>query len=243
MQMHIHCDPDDIGRYVFCPGDPVRARKIADHLEGMRLVNENRGYLTYSGMYEGVMMTSIGTGMGGPTVAICLTELANLGADTFIRVGSCSTFQPGQEAGDLIIGSGTYRFGQTADAYLPVEFPAVPDFRTLRALVSAAETLGFSPTVGVGIAVDAFYGPATRRPEFRELIVESGIVSIEMESDTMFIMGAYHGWRTGGIYAADGAPGRGKDAQAVEMYRQGEENAIRVALRAMRELARLDGFA
>src|SRR3972149_3094375 len=109
MEFHIQCDPDEISRYVLCPGDHARAKKIADHFVGSHLVTDSRGYVVYSGTYEGIPMTACGTGMGGPTVAIALEELAHMGADTFIRVGSCGVFQEGQKPGDVIIASGTFR--------------------------------------------------------------------------------------------------------------------------------------
>jgi uridine phosphorylase len=241
MEFHIRCDPKDIARYVFCPGDHARARKIADYLDDGYLVTDSRGYAVYSGHYEGVFMTACGTGMGGPTVAIALEELAHMGADTFIRVGSCGVFQEGQGVGDLIIASGTFRAGGTANAFLPPPFPAVPTFAILRELVRAAEALDIPHTVGVGVAGDAFYGPRT--PEFNQMLVDAGVVSVEMESDTLFVLGAYHGWRTGALYASDGTPTETKPEWGEEDFRKGEENAILVALRAMRELARADGAA
>jgi len=241
MEFHIRCDPKDIARYVFCPGDQTRAKKIADRLDDSYLVTDSRGYAVYSGYCEGVFMTSCGTGMGGPTVAIALEELAHIGADTFIRVGSCGVFQEGQGVGDLIIASGTFRAGGTANAFLPPPFPAVPTFAVLRELVKAAEELDIPHTVGVGIAGDAFYGPRT--PEFNQMLVDAGVVSVEMESDTLFVLGAYHGWRTGALYASDGTPTETKPEWGEEDFRKGEENAILVALHAMRELARADGAA
>ncbi len=239
MEFHIQCDPKDISRYVFCPGDQVRAKKIADHFDGRYLVTTSRGYVVYSGHYEGAFMTVCGTGMGGPTVAIALEELAHMGADTFIRVGSCGVFQPGQSVGDVIIASGTFRAGGTANAYLPLGFPAVPAFAVLRSLVEAAETLNIPYTVGVGIAGDAFYAP--RDPQARQLLVDAGVVSVEMESDTLFVVGAYRRWRAGALYASDGTPTEIKPKWGEAAFRQGEENAIRIALRAMRTLARADG--
>ena len=241
MEFHIRCDPEDIARYVFCPGDHARAKKIADRLDDSYLVTDSRGYAVYSGHYEGVFMTACGTGMGGPTVAIALEELAHMGADTFIRVGSCGVFQEGQGVGDLIIASGTFRAGGTANAFLPLAFPAVPTFAVLRELAKAAEELDIPHTVGVGIAGDAFYGPRT--PEFRQMLVDAGVVSVEMESDTLFVLGAYHGWRTGALYASDGTPTEVKPEWGEEDFRKGEGNGILVALRAMRELARADGAA
>jgi uridine phosphorylase len=205
------------------------------------LVTDSRGYAVYSGTYEGVFMTVCGTGMGGPTVAIALEELAHLGADTFIRVGSCGVFQEGQGVGDLIIASGTFRAGGTANAFLPPAFPAVPTFAVLRELVRSAEALSIPHTVGVGIAGDAFYGP--RSPESRQMLVDAGLVSVEMESDTLFVLGAYRGWRTGALYASDGTPTEIKPEGGEEDFRKGEENAILVALRAMRALASSDGAA
>jgi len=240
MEFHIKCDPKDIARYIFCPGDQARAKKIADQLEAAYLVTDSRGYAVYSGHYEGVMMTVCGTGMGGPTVAIALEELAHMGADTFIRVGSCGVFQPGQGPGDVIIASGTFRAGGTANAYLPLAFPAVPTFVVLRRLVEAADALKIPHAVGVGLAGDAFYAP--RDSQFRQMLIDAGVVSVEMESDTLFVVGAYRGWRTGALYASDGTPTEVKPEWGEATFRQGEQNAIRVALHAMRALAHEDGI-
>ena len=235
MEWHIVCSPDEIARYIFCPGDQARAQKIAAHLDEAYLVTDSRGYAVYSGTYRDVPMTVCGTGMGGPTVAIALEELAHMGSDTFIRVGSCGVFQEGQGPGDAIIATGTFRAGGTANAYLPLAFPAVPTFEVLRALVDAAESLQIPYTAGVGAAGDAFYAPSDN--SFGEMLRHAGVVSIEMESDTLFVVGAYRGWRTGAIYASDGAPGEIKPEWGEAAYRQGEQNIIRIALEAMYGLA------
>lgn len=239
MEFHIQCDPGEISRYVFCPGDHARAKKIADHFDSSRLVTESRGYVVYSGIYNGIPMTACSTGMGGPTVAIALEELAHMGSDTFIRVGSCGVFQEGQVPGDVIIASGTVRAGGTANAYLPPMFPAVPAYSVVGALVDSAKALGLEHTVGVGIAGDAFYAP--RDPKTRQVLVEAGLVFVEMESDTLFVLGLYRRWRTGALFASDGTPGEVKPDWGEEAFRQGEENAIRIALEAMRRIAVDDG--
>lgn len=238
MEWHIQCDPKEISRYVFCPGDQARARKIAAHLDDSYLVTDSRGYVVLSGRYKGVFMTVCGTGMGGPTVAIALEELAHMGADTFIRVGSCGVFQDGQKPGDVIIASGTFRAGGTANAYLPLNFPAVPTFAVLRQLVEAAEALNIPHTVGVGLAGDAFYAP--REAGSRDIFKTAGVVSVEMESDTLFVVGAYRGWRTGAIYASDGAPGVIKPEWGEADYRRGEQQCIQIGLEAMWQLAQKD---
>lgn len=238
MEWHIKCDSKEISRYIFCPGDHQRAKKIADQLDASHLVTESRGYTVYSGEYKGVPMTVCGTGMGGPAVAIGIEELGHMGADTFIRVGSCGVFQEGQKPGDVIAASGTVRAGGTAHAYLPPIFPAVPTFSVLRSLVDAGEELNIPVTVGVGIAGDAFYahGDADQALQMKA----AGLTFVEMESDTLFIVGAVRGWRTGAIFTSDGAPGQIKPAWGEADFRRGEMDAIRIALHAMWKIALRD---
>lgn len=239
MEWHIRCDSKEISRYVFCPGDNERAKKIADYFENPHLVSDSRGYKVFSGNYQGVFMTACGTGMGGPTVAIALEELAHMGADTFIRVGSCGVFQPGQKSGDVIISSGCVRGGGTGNGYLPVIFPAVPTFKILQQLVASAEELILPVTVGVGVARDLFYSPLGIKG-MSDLYTKAGLVSIEMESDTLFLAGMYRGWRTGAIFASDGTPDEVKPESGEEDYRKGEQNCILIALHAMQKIAQAD---
>ena len=238
MEWHIKCDPKEISRYIFCPGDQKRAKKIADMFDTSHLVTESRGYIVYSGEYKGVFMTVCGTGMGGPAVAIGVEELAHMGADTFIRVGSCGVFQDGQKPGDVIAASGTVRAGGTANSYLPPIYPAVPTFAVLRKLVESAEELNIPLTVGVGLAGDSFYGPRDTGPSFP--MKESGLVFVEMESDTLFIVGALRGWRTGAIFTSDRAPGTIKPEWGEADFRRGETDAIKIALHAMWKIAQAD---
>ncbi|MBN1261600.1 MAG: nucleoside phosphorylase [Anaerolineae bacterium] len=240
MEFHIRCDPNEISRYVFTPGSHSRAKKIAAHFDDVHIVSESRGYRVYSGTVAGIFMTVSSTGMGGPTTAICLEELGHMGADTFIRVGSCGTMQPYVDCGDVIIGAGTFRAGGTANNYLPIEFPAVPNYFITRALVDAAERLGLKAHVGLGSAGDAFYAPRGD-PKFREVLAASGIVSGEMESDTIFVLAALRGWRAGALYACDGTATETKPVWCEEAFQQGEENEIRIAIEAMKAIALADG--
>ncbi|MCJ7625313.1 MAG: nucleoside phosphorylase [Anaerolineaceae bacterium] len=238
MEFHIKCEAKDVSKYVFCPGDQARAKLIADHFKDSKLVSDARGIHVYSGAYKGVFMTACGTGMGGPVVAIALEELANMGADTFIRVGSCGVFQDDQQPGDIIIASGTFRAGGTANAYLPLAFPAVPTFEITQKIVASAEKLGVPFRVGVGVAGDAFYAP--RDPNSRNVFKNAGVVSVEMESDTLFIVGAFRGWRTGALYASDGTNTEVKPEWGEELYKKGQADMIRVALEAMLSIANED---
>ncbi len=238
MEFHIKCEPEQIARYVFCPGDQRRAARIAESFDSPELVSSERGIMVYTGTYHGIQMTSCGTGMGGPVVAICLEELAHLGADTFIRVGSCGVFQDHQRPGDVIIASGTVRTGGTSLSYLPLEFPAVPTFKVLETIVQTAERLEVPFEVGVGVAGDAFYAP--QEVIDPATLKQSGMVSIEMESDTLFIVGQYRGFRTGALYTSDGTNQEIKPAWGMDDYYKGEQAMIQIALEAMVAIARSD---
>jgi uridine phosphorylase len=238
MELHVKGQADDISRYVFCPGSQSRAARIASSFEEAITVSEERGIVVYSGYYNGVFMTSCGTGMGGPATAIACEELAHMGADTFIRVGSCGVLQQGQGPGDIIIANGTFRAGGTGDYYLPPRYPAVPTFEVTRQLVAAAEKLQVPVRVGVGIAGDSFY-TLKESSHFRAVKDANGLF-IEMESDALFIVGHARGWRTGALFTSDGEPGEVKPDWANEAYAAGEENMRLVALEAMFAIAQMD---
>jgi uridine phosphorylase len=233
LEFHIKADPKDITRYCLTPGDHDRARKIASYMKDARLVDESRGYLVFVGEYEGIRMNVCATGMGGPTVAIALEELAHLGADTFIRVGSAGSVHPNLQPGDVVISTGAVRLGGTPNAYLPLAYPAVPTFQITRALVDAAVDLNSPVHVGIGASGDAFYAPHEGRGE----MAKANVLCIEMESDTLFVVGQYRGWRTGALFAIDGTSTEIKPAWGEESFRQGEERAIQIALHAMRRVA------
>lgn len=238
MEFHIECDPKDIARYVFVPGDHDRAKKIAAHFDDAYLVSETRGYLVYSGYVEGIHMTVSSTGIGGPQVGIGIEELGHMGADTFIRVGSCGTLQDDVTVGDIIITNGVFRGGATAHRYLSPAFPAAPDFHVLDALVKAAEALDIDVHIGLDWSSDAFY--AESDPQLVAKLKQAGIKSIEMEADTLFIISNFRGWRAGALFASDGTSSEIKPAWGEEAFKRGEENEIRIAIEAMKNIALSD---
>lgn len=238
MEFHIRCDPKEISRYVFVPGSHDRARKIAAHFDHFHAVSESRGYLVYSGEVDGIPVTVSSTGMGGPTTAIAVEELGHMGADTFIRVGSCGTYQAYVACGENVISTGTYRDGGTANNYLPIQFPAVPDFSLTQALVKSAKALGLKTHTGLGSAGDAFYAP--HDPARFEMLKQAGVLSMEMESDTLYIIAALRGWRAAGIYTNDGTDKETKPEWCEADFQRGEQEAIRIAIHAMTQIARAD---
>lgn len=245
-QHHIKARSQDIARYCFIPGDHVRGKKIAGRLEGSQLVADTRGYFVYTGHYKGVTVTVCSTGMGGPQVAIAVEELGNMGADTFIRLGSAGGLDPRSGVGDIVIATASYRGGGTGDQYLPKPFPAVADFEVTRALVDAASEAGVAVLVGPVASTDAFYSPNSEANV--ELFRRGRILCVEMEADTEFIVGMHRGFRCGAAFVLDNGPRTKKMAlQSGDMniahhgkdpaFLAGEERLIDLGLETIVKLA------
>lgn len=206
-QYHIGLGPDDVGRYVFLPGDPKRCAKIAKYLEDAEFVGESREYTTYTGYLGGEKVSVMSTGMGGPSAAIGLEELVAIGADTFIRIGTCGGMDVNVKSGDLVIATSAIRMEGTTKEYAPIEYPAVADLDVINALVEGARQIGVPYHTGVVQCKDAFYGqhrPETL-PNGEELIrkwnawVKLGAKASEMESAALFIVASYLHVRCGTI--------------------------------------------
>ena len=142
-QYHIDVVPEEIGKYVILTGDPKRVPKIAQMLDGAVPVADKREYVTYTGSLDGVAVSVVSTGIGGPSAAIALTELAKCGAHTFIRVGTCGGMQDAVIGGDLIIGTASVRQEGTSREYAPLQIPAAADIDVVNALVASAEENGY----------------------------------------------------------------------------------------------------
>ena len=157
-QFHIHCTEGDVGRYVILPGDPGRCEAIAQHFDNPVHIGMNREYNIWTGYLLGEKVSVCSTGIGGPSAAIAMEELANIGADTFIRVGTCGGIDLELLPDDVVVATGAIRYEHTSMEYAPIEFPAVPDFGLTAALKEASEELGYRTHVGVVQCKDSFYG-------------------------------------------------------------------------------------
>lgn len=126
-----------MGRYCILPGDPGRCASIASYFDDAVLISQNREYTVYTGTLLGEKVTVCSTGIGGPSASIAMEELHNIGADTFIRIGTCGGIDLNVESGDVVIASGAIRFEHTSCEYAPIEYPAVANYEVLNALVEA----------------------------------------------------------------------------------------------------------
>jgi len=233
---HLQMKAGDVGRYVFLPGDPARCPLIARHFEDARLVAQNREYTTYTGYLDGEKVSVTSTGIGCPSTAIAVEELAMIGADTFIRVGTAGGIQAHTKPGDLVIYSGAIRDEGTSSQYLPLAFPAVADLDVTVALREAARQRGVRHHVGVGQSKDSFYAEVDplRMPLANELKerwhawVAGGALASEMEAATLFVVASMLGKRAGAIVVVGGtAP----DWLVLEKMAEAERALAMAALR------------
>lgn len=246
-QYHIHTSPEDVGKYVILTGDPGRCERIASYLDHARKVADNREFETWTGELEGKKVSVTSTGIGGPSMAIAVEELARCGADTFLRVGTCGGMQTEVLSGDLIVATAAIRMEGTTREYAPIEYPAVADYRVVRAMTEAAETLGYRYHTGVVQSKDSFYGQhePEKKPVGYDLLnkwdawVRCGALGSEMESAALFVVGSVLRARVGSVLLTIANQERAK---------QGLDNpqvhdidaAVRVAVEAIRLLIRKD---
>ena len=248
--MHIGVSADEIGQYVFLPGSVERSTLISKYFDDPRKMCHNREFLTYTGTLEGVKVSVISTGIGGPSAVIALEEAVKLGAHTFMRIGSCASTSPKCSIGDVIIPNGAVRMEGTGDHYLPIEFPAVPDFHMVRALEAAAKKLGFKYNIGVSITKDSFYtevSPETK-PVYYELknkwdaYEKGGATSTCMECAPLFLAGASLDVRTSAVLIS--ATNYNSYSNDDKDYPYGwEDRAIQVGIEAMRDIINKDKAA
>ncbi len=243
-QYHIACRPGDVARYVLLPGDPERVPKISSLWDKAREIAFHREYRTHTGKYKEVPISVTSTGIGGPSTAIAIEELAAIGADTFIRVGSTGAIQPGMEIGDLIIAKAAVRLEGTSKQYVRVEYPAVADIEVTLALIEAAETLGMRYHLGITASTDSFYLGQGRPglngyfPSFAKHIMDdlrqARVTNFEMETATLFTLANIYGLRAGSVCAVFA------NRVTNEFGKAGEKEAAMVATEAVKILAEWD---
>ena len=248
LQFHIKCKAGDVGRYCFLPGDPGRCEKIAAYFDNPVKVQSNREYTTYTGTLLGEKVSVCSTGIGGPSAVIAMEELHNIGADTFIRVGTCGGIALPVKSDDVVIATGAVRHEGASREYAPIEFPAVSDYEVQSALVQAAKNLGKPWHAGVVQCKDSFYGQhdPKRMPVSQELLYKweawkrLGVLASEMESAALFIVASYLRVRAGSTFLVVGNQERAKAGLENPIVHD-TESAIKPAVEAVRILIRQDG--
>ncbi len=233
MQYHVHVRPGDVGKYVLLPGDPARVLRIAKYLDNVREIAFHREHRTCTGTYKGIPISATSTGMGCPSTAIAVEELANVGATHFIRVGSTGALQAGIEIGDLIINTASMRLDGSTRYYVHDGFPAVADHFFTHALIETAlehkQGRTYHLHVGLGVTTDAFYGET---PELIQMMIDHRMLNVEMESSVMYTIAHRRGLKAAMVCAVSGNLKTGDVVyeEINEKLAQGWEDAIQVAL-------------
>jgi purine-nucleoside phosphorylase len=191
MSIHIGAEPGDIAERVLMPGDPLRAKWIAEtDLDDAKCYSEVRGMLGFTGRWRGVEVSVQGSGMGMPSASIYTHELINdYGVKTLIRVGSCGALADELQLRDVIAASGASTDSNMNRARFDglIDYAPVADFGLLRTAVETAERRGIPMTVGPILAADAFY---TDRPDLYDALADYGVLAVEMESAALYTIAA-----------------------------------------------------
>lgn len=191
MSVHIGAQPGEIAERVLLPGDPMRAKWIAEtFLDDPKCYTEVRGMLGFTGRWQGRPVSVQGSGMGMPSASIYTHELINeYGVKSVIRIGSCGAMVPELNLGDVIaaIGSATDSNMNRARFDGLIDYAPVADFGLLRTAVEVAERRGIAMRVGPILAADAFY---TDRPDLYDALADYGVLAVEMESAAIYTIAA-----------------------------------------------------
>ena len=192
MSTHIGAGPGDVAPYVLMPGDPLRARWIAEKfLDGATCYSEVRGMYGFTGTYRGERVSVQGSGMGLPSLSIYVNELfREYDVRTIVRVGSCGALTEDLRLRDLVIGSGACTdSSMNRIRFEGLDYAPVADFELLRAAhdAYAARDLDVAAKVGLLFSGDSFYSP---RPELTARMVEYGVLAVEMEASALYTLAA-----------------------------------------------------
>lgn len=197
LQPHIRCTEEDGALYAILPGDPQRVDRIKEFLTDVKDIAFNREYKSITGYYKGVKVMAISTGMGGPSVAIGVEELANIGVKAMIRIGSCGALREGIKLGDLVIVNGAVRDDGASKSYIETNYPAIPDTELLFDVIQAAKNMEYPYHVGIGRSHDCLYGGL--KEDLDAYWGSKGVISSDMETATLFVVGGLRGIKTASI--------------------------------------------
>lgn len=241
---HLALNDEDVAPTVLLPGNPERVEVIVDFLDKAEERAQHREYITVTGALDGVPISVTSTGIGSPSAAIAVEELARVGAENLIRVGSCGAIQPEAAVGDLVITTGAVRQEGTSDEYVREDYPAVASYEVVSALVAAAEQLEHPYHLGLTASTDSFYA-GQGRPGYKgfmaagsETLVEelraANVVNFEMEASAILTLGNIYGLRAGAVCTVYANRVTG------EFQTAGDQRAAETACLATKILAEMD---
>ena len=237
LQPHIRCSNEDAALYAILPGDPKRVDRIKTFLTDAKDIAFNREHKSVSGYYKGVKIMAVSTGMGGPSTAIAIEELAKIGVKAMIRIGSCGALRTGIKLGDLIIANGAVRDDGASKAYVDSIYPAIPDTELMCNVITAAQEMGYPYHVGIARSHDCLYGDP--KGELDAYWGAQNVLGSDMETSTLFVVGSLRGFKTAAIlnnvveFEGDLEEGINSYVDGTSAVAEGEKREILTALEAL----------
>ncbi|PJE79861.1 Uridine phosphorylase [invertebrate metagenome] len=245
---HLGVTPQDLNgaTLAIVPGDPERVHRIGEYLEDAKEIASSREFTLLTGLLEHKPVVVCSTGIGGPSTSIAVEELAQLGVQTFLRVGTTGAIQPHINVGDVIVTTGSVRLDGASLHFAPKEFPAVADFSCTQALVTAASQQSIPYHTGITASSDTFYPGQERYDTFTGRVVrqlrgsmkewqDMGVLNYEMESATLLTMCASMGLKAGCVAGVIVNRSQNEIPDASRLASV-EPNALNVVINAARQL-------
>ncbi len=233
--VHVRAEPGDFAESVLLPGDPLRARYIAENFfDDARQVTEERGMLGYTGTYKGNPVSVQTTGMGCPSASIVTEELVQLGAKNLLRVGTCGGYDRDMRLGDLIVATAaTPQDGTVSSLTRGVPYAPAAHFDLVHAAHHAAEAAGRRTFIGPIVSSDLFYDPT---PDPAKLWGNLGVLAVEMEAAAIFTIAAMHGVRAGCLLTVSDTIGEEIVRISDDELRNAVDNMMALALDTLNAL-------
>ncbi len=207
----------DLADRALVVGDPARAARVAERLDGATRLAANREYHVYGGTYRGVPVTVASHGVGAAGAAVCFEELARGGVARIIRSGTAGGMQPEVVDGAIVVATGAVRADGVSHQLVPTEFPAIATPELTVALKQAAAATGLDVHSGVVLTGDMFYPSEVITGVDLRMWQRAGVVAVEMEAAALFVIASLHGIESAGVFAIDGNPLAAKD-EAMDGY-------------------------
>ncbi|MBR6232691.1 MAG: nucleoside phosphorylase [Erysipelotrichaceae bacterium] len=236
-QPHIALDESLQAPCALMPGDPRRVDVIAQYLDDVRELAFNREYRSIIGTYKGMKVIGISTGMGGPSVAIGVEELKNIGVHTMMRVGSAGALQAGIDLGDLILCEGAVRDEGTSKAYVDAIYPAIADFRLLNHCLDAANDFTYKSHSGIILSHESFYYDDDAKDSLKWS--KKGVLASDFETAALYTVARLRGVHAASIlnnvvlWGENTSDSIGSYQEGAKKTALGEKAEILTALEAM----------
>ena len=224
-QHHINLLPGEAAPTILVPGDPGRVKLFAEQMDEAWKVAEKREYITYTGKKDGVLISCTSSGIGPSPTAIGVEEFIRIGAKNIIRIGTCGALQPFMKAGDMIIATGAVRGERCTEEFISIDYPAIADYRIVRASIDACERLGLIYHLGLVRTHDAFYLESPwAHGDYKDRLqkwIDLGVLAVENESSTIFVIASMQNVRAGTILLS-GNPifGEGEEDPDLETHKK-----------------------